>query len=223
MKRRAATAADQGRGAVQNRPKVFAWAGTTGGRGPTSGQKFLQGGPRSWGAFPIWPWHGLARLPDIHQSHRFVTARTGRRLGLDPWQRWIWRQQFVGQLPGDALARGEQGNLSEQRAHPVERDFGRRMQPAKETNPGKVGGQNMLRKTADKLIGLEFQMGPLASGTVFVWPADTAVGQEVESAVGAGSFKDIASQVGQSHMACSGGFAMNDPALLPHFGRDQLK
>ncbi len=59
----------------------------------------------------------------------------------------------------------------------------------------------MLEETADKFERFQIEVAPLAGLALTVRPADAAVGQEVEGAVGGGGLEDVAAEITQGVFA----------------------
>jgi hypothetical protein len=58
-----------------------------------------------------------------------------------------------------------------------------------------------LEEAADEFEGFEVEVAPLAGLALTVRPADAAVGQEVEGAVGGGGLEDVTAEVTQGVLA----------------------
>ena len=92
-------------------------------------------------------------------------------------------------------------------------------QPKRRTR-WKPRGQDVLEEAAEELEGFEVDVLPGAGAAVAEGPAQPSIGQELEWAIAGGGFEHVAAEVAQSVLAAAGGGAVNDPALLPHFGRE---
>src|ERR1035438_10322316 len=80
--------------------------------------------------------------------------------------------------------------------------------------------QHMLEEAPEELEGLKIDRLPGAGATVAKGPAQPSIGQELEWAVAGGGFEHVAAEVAQGVLAAAGRGAVNDPALLPHLGRE---
>ena len=107
--------------------------------------------------------------------------------------------------------------MSEQSAHAVGAHFGRRMPPAKGAHARKMGWQDVLEKTAHPIHGVQIDGFDLASFAVAVRPADLAVGQELNDAIGGGGLEDVAREVAQRVASGTRVLAADVPGLFPDF------
>src|SRR5664279_156171 len=80
--------------------------------------------------------------------------------------------------------------------------------------------QHVLEEATEELERLKVDLPPGAGATVAKGPAQSSIGQELELAVAGGGFEHVAAEVAQGVLAATGGGAVNDPALLPHLGRE---
>jgi hypothetical protein len=64
---------------------------------------------------------------------------------------------------------------------------------------------------------------PFSSATVAIRPAQAAIGQEPDRAIGGGGLEDIAAEVTQGMLAVAHSGDVNHPALFPDFGRQGLE
>jgi len=62
------------------------------------------------------------------------------------------------------------------------------------------------------------RVAPLAGLAFPVRPADAAVGQEVEGAVGGGGLEDVTAEIAQGVLARTNWLEIDNPTLLPDFG-----
>jgi hypothetical protein len=92
------------------------------------------------------------------------------------------------------------------------------VEPAEAADAVEVGRQDVLEEAAEELEGVEVNVAPGAGGAVAEGPAQAAIGQELEGAVAGGGLEDVAAEVLERVLTAAHGGAVDDPALLPHFG-----
>src|ERR1035441_6299604 len=163
----------------------------------------------------------------------FVPGATGRpgpggvRSGDNAGRRGLGEGRAGGLAPGWPLGSGAeparrlaQRRDFEQGAHALEPGATARMQPGEAAHAMKAARQHVLEEATEELEGLQVDLSPGAGAAVAKGPAQPPIGQELEWAVAGSGFEHVTAEVAQSVLAAAGGGAVNDPALLPHFGRE---
>jgi hypothetical protein len=115
--------------------------------------------------------------------------------------------------------RGQRRGFSQQRPHPVAPDFGRGVEPAKGPDPGKSARQCVLEKTGHEIQRVQLHGSRVAALALAVVPTHFAIGQELDSAIGGGGFKDVTGKIAQRVLPRTRWLAVDHPAVFPHFGR----
>lgn len=94
------------------------------------------------------------------------------------------------------------------------------MQPTEGAHASKAAGQNVLKKTAHELEGLEFDGSPLAGLTVAIGPEEVAVGSDFDSSIAGGGFEDVTRQVAEGVFSGTSMLSADIPRLIPNAIRD---
>src|SRR5262245_28409504 len=76
-------------------------------------------------------------------------------------------------------------------------------------------GQDVLKETADKLLGGDGRESGLISGRILVGKSDLAVLEGEDAAIADGHAKDVGSEVFEGGLAGAYGLRVNDPSLAP--------
>jgi hypothetical protein len=113
---------------------------------------------------------------------------------------------------------GQERGLFEEGADALEVLAAGRMKPTEQTDAMETGGQDVLEEAAEEFERFQIEVTPLASLALTVRPADAAVGQEMEGAVGGGGLEDVTAEIAQSIFARTHRLEIDDPTLLPGFG-----
>src|SRR5438876_5514239 len=88
-------------------------------------------------------------------------------------------------------------------------------------NFGEAFGQNVLKEAVNELGGGQRDMADLLSLVVAVAKTDDVVVERFQAAVGDGDAENVAGQIVEHLVATSRVLGMNDPANLPHGGRNE--
>ncbi len=172
---------------------------------------------RSWRTIGIE--EGLSAAPASNQAHCFLAAWTKRyRAGRSGCRSCEGRLRLGGRFPGLLFGWGEQGSLAEQGADAVEADFGGGVKPAEGAHAGEGAREDVLEKPGHKIQWFQPERGGLAGFAVAIGPADLAIGQEMNRAIGCGGFEDVAGQIAERIFTGTGGAAVHVPVTLPDFG-----
>ncbi len=128
--------------------------------------------------------------------------------------------QLLGQLPSLLLGIGQKRFLMEEGANAVEVLASGWMEPAEEANAVEILRENVLEEAADQFERFEVEVAALAGGAVAVRPAEAAVGEEGQGAVGRGGLEDVTAQILEGGLSGTDGMDVDDPALFPEASRE---
>ena len=175
----------------------------------------MKGWERSWGSAVRGKRLGLAGMPSGEEAHGFVTAGAQRRRCGGGLLQLMSGNEILQGLPSGVLGLSQERGLREQGADAVEVFATGGMKPAEEADAMEVFGEDVLEEAADQFGGFQIDGGAKASGAVPVRPAQAAVGQEQNLAVGGGGLKDVTAQILQGRLSGTDGLNVHDPALSP--------